>query len=144
MHLQVCAAANLAALTGDHPAERRSLSSTSGRESGTPGPRLVCPSGVPHIAHVCVCVSVGRCTNTGICLSKSVCACASRERESASALVLVHVRVCVCERACGHVDAHECTCTCAQGHEHGHVCVYEREHRSEACKLASVCACVHA
>lgn len=59
--------------------------------------------------------------------------CVHIRRESASALVLVHVHVCVCERACSHVDAHECTCAYAGVMNMG-MCVYEREHRSEACR----------
>ena len=34
----------------------------------------------------------------------------------------------------------ECTCACAQGYAPGHVCLY---YGSEACTLASVCACAH-
>ena len=137
MHLQDCTAANLAMLTGEHPAERRSLSSTSGGEAGTPGSDLVCPSGVPHTAHVCVCVCVcvcasvcmcvhvhvGKCMHMGICCA---CLCVP-ERESACAQVLAHVRVCVCEKMgvqrCTHIGL--CMCVCG-----------------DACKWAFTCACV--
>ena len=110
---------------------------------------LVCPSGVPHVADVCVCVSVGRCMHMAICPSMSACACArererQRERERACAQVLAHVRLHVCESVWSGACTWECTCACAQGYAPGHVCVYEREHGSEACTLASVCACVHA
>ena len=106
MHLQVCAVANLATLTGDHPAERRSLSSTSGRQWGPFVSRLVCPSGVPHVADVCIRVSLGRCnTWASACPCLCVCVC-PRKIGSAYAQVLAHVCVPVCERACGQVHAH--------------------------------------
>ena len=72
VHLQACATANLVSLIGDHHAECRSLSSIPRRELGTPGSGPVCPSGVSHITHVCMCVCVrehmGRCMHMGVCM----------------------------------------------------------------------------
>ena len=142
MHLQVCAVANLATLTGDHPAERRSLSSTSGRQWGPFVSRLVCPSGVPHGADVCIRVSLGRCnTWASACPCLCVCVC-PRKIGSAYAQVLAHVCVPVCERACGQVHAYESVSVFVHRVMHFGVCVCmcEREHVSEACTQASLCA----
>ena len=153
--------------TGDHPAEHRSLSSTPGRKWDTPGSGPVCPSGVPHRAHMSVCNSVfvstlaGTCT--GVCEHACPCVC---PRESAHAHgSTLWVCMGICERAHAQLHAHRRmhVCVClrervhAQVHVHGRVsmricvcspgeCRYTGACPSECvwvCLRKRVCAQIH-
>ena len=115
VHPHVCAVAKLAMFTGDHPAEHRSPSSTSGRESDTPGSGPVCPSGFLHIAHVSVCKSVFVSVLAGTCT-----------------WVCEHACPCVCPRE--RVPMHT-------GLPFGCAWVYVREH-THSCMHIGVCMCV--
>lgn len=70
-----------------------------------------------------------------------MCVC-PRKIDSAYAQVLAHVCVPVCERACGQVHAHGSISVFVHRVMHMGVCVCvcDREHVSEACRLASLCA----
>ena len=61
-----------------------------------------------------------------------------RKIDSTYAQVLAHVCVPVSERACGQVHAHGSISVFVHRVMHMGVCVCDREHVSEACRLASM------